>query len=252
MKKKRLDVLLIEYGNASTKEEALKMIIAGDVLVQGQKAVSPAQMFESGVPIEVRGRPPFVGRGGEKLAHAVKEFHIDAAGKIALDVGAATGGFTDVLLQHGAKKVYALDTAKGKLDVKLREDPRVIIMEGTNIIGLKTLPDLADIISIDVSLTSLRNVFPQIKKFLRPGGDVLALFKPQYEIEDKRFLRHGIIEDSAARQQTLDDFLAWVAENNWHVLEYIPSPIKGSEGNTEYLLHVRTLGTSNYDLIPKT
>lgn len=238
MKKKRLDEILIARGLASEKNEALRLILGGNIFAQNQKAISPAQLYAEEVCIEIRGASQFVGRGGEKLAHAVKEFEINPAGRICLDIGSATGGFVDVLLQNGAKKVYAVDTAKGKLDLKLRENPRVIVMEDTNIIGLESLPEPVDIISIDVSLTSLRNVFPHLKKFLQPDGEVIALFKPQYEVADKKFLKHGILEDAVVRQQTLNDFLKWLGENNWKLLGQTTSPIKGSEGNTEFLLHI--------------
>lgn len=248
MSKKRLDEILMERGLATTKESALKMILGGAVLAHGQKAISPSQRYAETIDIEIRGASQYVGRGGEKLAYAIKKFAINPAGKICLDIGSAIGGFVDVLLQNGAKKVYAVDTAKGKLDVKLRGDPRVVVMEETNILNLQSLPEPVDIITIDVSLTSLRNVFPHLKKFLQPRGigvhhptgEVVALFKPQYEVTGKQFLKHGILEDAAVRKQTLDDFLAWLPHNGWKLLAQTTSPIKGSEGNTEFLLYIQS------------
>lgn len=239
MKKKRLDDILIARGLASEKNEALKLILGGDIFVQSQKAVSPAQLYPEEVAIEIRGASQYVGRGGEKLAHAVTEFGINPEGRICLDIGSATGGFVDVLLQHGAKKVYAIDTAKGKLDLKLREDPRVVVMEETNILNLSSLREPVDIITIDVSLTSLRQVFPHLKKFLQPHGEVMALFKPQYEVANKKFLKHGILEDEVIRIQTLNEFLVWLSDNGWKLLGQTPSPIKGLEGNIEFLLYMK-------------
>lgn len=241
MKKKRLDEILVEKNLAATKEDALKLILGGEIFVRGQKAVSPAQMVDSDEEILMREKARYVGRGGEKLAHAIKEFGIEPAGTICLDIGSATGGFVDVLLQHGAKKVYAVDTAKGKLDLKLREDPRVVVMEGVNILGLPALPEPVDLITIDVSLISLRHVFPRLSKFLRADWEVVALFKPQYEVSDKRFLKHGILEDDAMREKTLNDFIAWLPENGWELLNKSTSPIKGSEGNVEYLLFIKSI-----------
>lgn len=239
MKKKRLDDILLERGIAGSKENAGNMILAGEVLVHGQKAIAPSQTFSGDSAIEIRPPSKYVGRGGEKLAHALNSFGIAVGNKTALDIGSATGGFVDVLLQNGAKKVYAVDTARGKLDLKLRTDPRVKVLEETNILNLNALPERADLISIDVSLTSLRTVFPILHRFLKEGGEVVALFKPQYEIEDKSALRHGVVKDDAAREKTFTDFLHWLKENGWHVLAKTQSPIRGSEGNIEYLIHTR-------------
>ena len=239
MKKKRLDDILTERKFAGSKDDAMKMIVSGEVMVHGQKAVSPSQMYLPEVDIIVRPRPQFVGRGGEKLIHALREFSIDVKGKVCLDIGSATGGFVDVLLQNGASKVYALDTAKGKLDIRLREDPRVVVMEGVNILKLEKLPEKVDCISIDVSLTSLRDVFPRLKKFLKPDGRIACLFKPQYEVFDKSALRHGILTSDTVREETLLDFLSWLKKTGWTLLGKTTSPIKGSEGNTEYLLYIK-------------
>ena len=239
MKKKRLDEILIERGIAKNKIEAKKMIIAGEIAASGQRAIAPSHMLAEDVKVVLKTRSQFVGRGGEKLSYAVKTFHIDIREKICLDVGSATGGFVDVLLQNGARKIYAVDTAKGTLDVKLRENSRVMVMEGINILNLEKLPELADVISIDVSLTSLRSVFSIVSRFLKEGGTVVALFKPQYEIRDARFLHHGIVKDAAAREKTLTDFIEWLTEHKWGVLEHIESPICGMKGNVEFLLYVK-------------
>ncbi len=239
MKKRRLDDILIERDIARHKPEAAKLIVAGKVFVQNQRAIAPSQIFLEDSIIEIKMPSKYVGRGGEKFSHAVKTFHIDIHEKTCLDIGAATGGFVDVLLQNGAKKVYALDTAKGKLDLKLRGDHRVVVMEGTNILYLEKLPELVDVISIDVSLTSLRFVFPVLPRFLKEGALVIALFKPQYEIHDARALHHGIVKDGVAREKALADFIGWLGANDWQILGQTTSPIRGAEGNIEFLLHTK-------------
>ncbi len=238
-KKKRLDEILIERGIAENKIKAEKMIIAGEITASGHQAIAPSQMFAEDSEVMLKACARFVGRGGEKLSYAVKTFRNDIRRKICVDIGTATGGFVDVLLQNGAKKVYAIDTAKGKLDLKLREDSRVIVMEGTNILYLKKLPELADIISIDVSLTSLRLVFPILQQFLKEGGEVIALFKPQYEIRNARVLHHGVVKDSGVGERALADFIEWLGTHNWKILGQTTSPIRGMKGNIEFLLHAK-------------
>lgn len=238
MKKKRLDELLIMGGFVEDRRGAFIIVTEGRVFIDGQKAVSPAQMVNVKSSLDVRGGRKYVGRAAYKLDAAINGFHIQVAGAVCADIGAATGGFTEVLLERGAKKVYAIDTAKGKLDLKIREHPRVVVMEGTNVLFLDSLPELVDLVTIDVSLTSLRAVLPVLKKFLRAKGAVIALFKPQYEVSKKE-LRHGIVKDDVARSMAFEDFLQWVAEERWSVLGTMISPIQGSEGNTEYLVHLR-------------
>ena len=237
MKKKRLDDVLIEKKFAKDKQGAFVLVTAGNIFVDGQKAVTPAQLVLRDTKIEVRSEREYVGRGAYKLEGALKEFSINVEGKICADIGSATGGFVEVLLKHGAKKVYAIDTARGKLDLRLREDPRVVVMEDTNALYLESLADPIDYVTIDVSLTSLRFVMPVAKKILKKGGAVIALFKPQYEV-DKKYLKHGIVEDNEARKKAFDDFIRWVEVRGWSVQGNMESPIKGSEGNVEYLIFV--------------
>ena len=241
MKKKRLDEILIERGIVKDKNEAFILATGGRVFAGGQKVVSPAQEYPSDIELKVKTPSPYVGRGGFKLAAAFKEFPISVESKICADIGAATGGFTDVLLQNGAKKVYAIDTARGKLALKLREDPRVVPMEETNILYLDSLPEPIEFASIDVSFTSLRLVLPALKKFLIPGAEVIALFKPQYEVEEK-FLHHGIVENENVRNEALDNFKIWVSENGWKWMGITQSPIPGAKGNIEYLTYLRYSG----------
>ena len=238
MKRKRLDDVLIEKGTAADTNAAFIFVTEGRVFVGGQKAVSPAQLVLSDAKIEIREEREFVGRGAYKLQSALQEFKINVRGKVCADIGSATGGFTEVLLKNGAKKVYAVDTAKGKLDIKLRENPRVKVMEGIDVRDLKDLSEKVNLVTIDVSLISLRQILTASRRFLLPEGVVIALFKPQYETRDQKILKHGVIRDSEARENLLNDFLKWVDKNNWSVLGKMESPIKGSKGNIEYLIHV--------------
>lgn len=235
MRKIRLDALLIQRGFAFTEKDAFLLVTEGRVFANGQKAVSPAQMIGEGDRIEVRDGREFVGRGAYKLEAAIEKFGVEVDGKICADIGSAAGGFTEVLLKHGAKKVYAIDVGRGKLDLKLREDPRVAVMEGVNVLYMDALPEQSALITIDVSFTPLRLVLPKIRPWLLPRGAVIALFKPQYEIEDKSLLKHGIVEDAAVRERVLADFRAWLGEHNWRERGFMESPIRGSEGNVEYL-----------------
>lgn len=240
MKRYRLDEILIKNGLAGNKKEAFLIITEGRVLVNGQKAISPAQLVATDAKIEVREGPRYVGRGAYKLEAAIREFSIDVKDKICADIGSATGGFTEVLLKHGARRVYAIDTARGKLVPKLREDSRVVVMEGTDIRNLEKLPEAANLVTIDVSLISLRNILPAVRRFLKSDGEVIALFKPQYETRDAKILRHGVVTDTVAREKLLNDFMDWAKNSGWEILGRIESPIRGGEGNVEYLLWLRS------------
>lgn len=234
---KRLDEVLIEKCVAADKNEAFVIVTEGRVLVNGQKAISPAQTVSDDAKIEVRDGDDYVGRGAEKLEGAMAHFGINLQDKICADIGAATGGFTEVMLRYGCRKVYAVDTAKWKLALKLRQDPRVVVMEGVNILYLELLPEPIDFASIDVSLTSLRFVLCALKKFLKSDGEVVALFKPQYETRDPKILKHGVVRDGAARKNLLNEFLEW-AKKYWSIRGWIESPIRGSKGNIEYLVYL--------------
>lgn len=238
MKRRRLDDILIERGIVKDAAEAFVTVTEGNIFVEGQKAVSPAQLFNVDAVLRMKEPRKYVGRGGLKLEAAFNEFAISVTDKVCADIGAATGGFTDVLLQNGAKKVYAIDTGRGKLALKLREDPRVVVMEETNILYLESLPELIECAVIDVSFTSLELVLPAIRKFLAPSMDVVTLFKPQYEVAE-RFLHHGIVEDDAIREQALSSFTDWATASGWGIIDQITSPIPGTKGNVEYLIHLR-------------
>lgn len=242
MKKRRLDEMLIERKQAKGKREAFIVVTEGRVTIDGQKAVSPAQIASSDAVIEVSAADKYVGRGAEKLEAAMEKFGVLAEEKICADIGAATGGFTEVLLRRGAKKVYAIDTARGKLALKIRDDPRVVVMERADARDLKKLPDLIDLAVIDVSLISLRGILPSIGRLLTPNGAVVALFKPQYETRDPRILHHGIITEAESREKLLADFTDWLAEHKWSIIGRMQSPVTGAKGNVEYLFYLKQSG----------
>lgn len=238
-KKQRLDEVLIKQGIARDKNHAFIIVTEGRIFVEGQKAVSPAQMVVPGARMVVKEDTKYVGRGAYKLEAALHEFDIAIRDTVCADIGAAIGGFTQVLLERGAKKVYAIDTAKGKLAPKLRDDPRVVVMETTDVRDLDSLPEGVDFVTIDVSLIPLENILPQVGRFLKEDGSVVALFKPQYQTRDPRHLRHGIVTDDDIRKLLLDNFMVWAGKHGWRVLAQLESPIRGSEGNVEYLLELR-------------
>lgn len=238
-KAKRLDECLIEQEIVISNEEAFVMVTEGRVFVNGQKAVSPAQIVSADAHVEVREGAKYVGRGALKLKSALEKFGIGVQGKICADIGAATGGFTQVLLEAGAKRVYAIDTARGKLALQLRDDPAVVVMEKTDVRDVKELPELLNYATIDVSLVSLRDILPHVSRFLLPEGEVIALFKPQYETRDPKALVRGVIKDRRIREKLLRDFMEWAGENGWEIKEWMESPIRGSEGNGEYLFYLK-------------
>lgn len=241
MKKKRLDELLIERKFVTNRGDAFIKITEGLVFADGQKAISPAQIVKPNVGIEVRSGKEYVGRGAFKLEGALEKFNIYVTGKVCADIGSATGGFTEVLLKHGAKKVYAIDTARGKLAPKLREDPRVVVMEGMDVRDVESLSDPIEVTTIDVSLVPLQNIVPHVRLFLSSKGSVIALFKPQYQTRDQKFLKHGVITDVSAREELLENFLQWAEEHGWRVKGTMESPIRGNEGNVEYLVFLKPI-----------
>lgn len=239
-RKKRLGDLLIERGWAKDARAAFIAVTEGTIFVDGRKAISPAQPVDpGGAVVAIRGGAEYVGRGAHKLASALDAFDIDPNGAVCADIGAATGGFTEVLLRRGAKKVYAIDTARGKLAEKVRRDPRLVPMEKTDARRIESLPERADIVVIDVSLVSLRAILKAAGRFLKPEGAVVALFKPQYETRDPAVLRHGIIRDAEAREALRSDFSVWATGHDWKIKGMIESPIRGDKGNTEYLFYLR-------------
>ena len=239
--KKRLDVLLTEQLYADTRSKAQAIIMAGQVYVNGQKADKPGTAYEENVQIQVRGVTcPYVSRGGLKLEKALRDFGVKPEGFVCSDSGASTGGFTDCLLQQGAKKVFAIDVGYGQLDWKIRSDERVVVMERTNIryVTPEDLGEPLDLSVIDVSFISLKIVLPTIKTLLKPTGQVLCLIKPQFEAGKDKVGKKGVVREPKIHQEVLDAFVATVTELGFTILGLTFSPVKGPEGNIEFLGHL--------------
>jgi 23S rRNA (cytidine1920-2'-O)/16S rRNA (cytidine1409-2'-O)-methyltransferase len=237
----RLDQLLVNRGLAPSRERARALVLAGQVRLAGQPATKAGTSVDEAADVElIAPDHPYVGRGGLKLAHALDTFGVGVAGRVALDIGASTGGFTDVLLQRGAARVIALDVGHGQIDWKIRNDPRVVVMEHFNArhLTLADLPEPADIVTIDVSFISLRQVLPVVPAVLRPGADVIALVKPQYEA-GRDEVRKGIIRDPRVHARVLEEIAAAGAEVGLTRVASTPSPITGQKGNVEFLVHFR-------------
>ncbi|WP_134683181.1 TlyA family RNA methyltransferase [Brevibacillus migulae] len=243
MKKERLDVLLVERGLYETREKAKAAVMAGLVIVAGDRCDKPGTKFSEDVAITVKGDiHPYVSRGGLKLEKAIREFDIDLTDKIMMDIGASTGGFTDCALQHGAKKVYAIDVGYGQLAWTLRQDERVVVMERTNFRHLD--PDAfpyekPDMASIDVSFISLKLILPVLQRFLQDGGQVVALVKPQFEAGKEKVGKNGIVRDPDIHVEVLQGIAGYAASIGLAVRGVSFSPITGGEGNIEFLLHLQ-------------
>jgi len=239
--KKRLDVLLTEQMYADTRSKAQAIIMSGQVYVNGQKADKPGAAYEETVQIEVRGVTcPYVSRGGLKLEKALRDFGVKPEGFVCSDSGASTGGFTDCLLQQGAKKVFAIDVGYGQLDWKIRSDERVVVMERTNIryVTPQDLGEPLDLSVIDVSFISLKIVLPTIRTLLKPNGQVLCLIKPQFEAGKEKVGKKGVVREPEIHQEVLDSFVQTVTDLGFTILGLTFSPVKGPEGNIEFLGHL--------------
>lgn len=240
--KRRLDMLLVERGLAQSRERANALILSGVVLVNGQPAQKAGTQINDSAEITLKERDhPYVGRGGIKLAHALDAFDISVDGREALDIGASTGGFTDVLLRRGATRVIALDVGHGQLDWGLRNDPRVVVIERANARTLEPsdLPGAVDIVTIDVSFISLRHIFPRVPALLRPAGDVVALVKPQFEAGRSEVGKKGVVRDPIVQQRVIDEAARSAAEVGLVRVAMTESPITGDTGNREFFLHLK-------------
>ncbi|HYA88126.1 MAG TPA: TlyA family RNA methyltransferase [Nitrospirota bacterium] len=242
-KKLRLDLLLVERGLAESREKGQAIIFAGQVLVDGQKRDKAGALVPEDAEIRILGDTlRYVGRGGLKLEAALKEFRLPVHGKIAMDVGASTGGFTDCLLQHGAQKVYAVDVGYGQLAWKLRQDPHVVVIERVNIRDMapSLMPEPVDVAVIDVSFISLTKVIPSVLHFLKPDAAIIALIKPQFEVGKEEVGKGGIVRDETARTTAVKNVEDFVRGLGLDVKGIIPSPITGQDGNIEYLICAHT------------
>lgn len=240
--KERLDVLLVKRSLAASREKAKAIIMSGNVYVEGQKEDKAGTMFPDTAQIEVRGNTlPYVSRGGLKLEKAMTHFGVTLEGKVCMDVGASTGGFTDCMLQNGAVKVYAIDVGHGQLDWKLRNDPRVVCMEKTNIryVVREDIQEPAEFSSIDVSFISLTKVLGPVRELLTEDGEVVCLIKPQFEAGREKVGKKGVVRDPAVHQEVIEKVISYSEELGFGICHLEFSPIKGPEGNIEYLLHIR-------------
>ena len=236
--KKRLDVLLVERGFAESRQKALGTIMSGVVFVNGRRADKAGLAVPEDAEVELRGSVlPYVSRGGLKLEKAMRVFGLALDGKICADIGASTGGFTDCMLQNGAVKVYAVDVGYGQLDWKLRSDSRVVCLERTNARYLtrEQIPEELDFASMDVSFISLRLVLPPVRELLREGGRAVCLVKPQFEAGREKVGKKGVVRDPEVHREVLEQFLINAKESGFTVLDLSYSPIRGPEGNIEYL-----------------
>lgn len=239
--RERMDVLLVDLGYCETRSKAQAVIMAGEVFVNQQKVDKPGTMVDPNAQIEVRGNHcPYVSRGGLKLEKALRDFGVDPTGYVCSDSGASTGGFTDCLLQKGAKKVFAIDVGYGQLAWSIREDPRVVCMERTNIryVTPEDLGEPLDLSVVDVSFISLRIVLPAIQKLLKPTGQVLCLIKPQFEAGKEKVGKKGVVREPEIHLEVLQNFLQLTQELHFAVRALTFSPVRGPEGNIEFLAHL--------------
>jgi 23S rRNA (cytidine1920-2'-O)/16S rRNA (cytidine1409-2'-O)-methyltransferase len=232
----RLDVRVHELGLAESREQAKRLILAGEVLVDGQLVDRAAAKVSLEAQIEVRAKPPYVSRGGLKLEHALDVFGIEVAGLVVADLGASTGGFTDCMLQRGAARVYAVDVGYGQLHWSLRQDPRVTVMERVNARHLQSLPELIDLVTIDASFISLRLLLPAAGRLLRPEGAVVALIKPQFEAGARLVGKGGVVRETSVHRLVLHRVIESALGEGWTLRGLTPSPITGPKGNIEFLV----------------
>jgi 23S rRNA (cytidine1920-2'-O)/16S rRNA (cytidine1409-2'-O)-methyltransferase len=236
--KKRLDLVLVERGLVDSRQQAQRLIMAGQVMVDGRVVDKSGTRVSGEADITLKATLPYVSRGGLKLKAALDRFAIEVTGVIAADVGASTGGFTDCLLQHGASKVYAIDVGYGQLAWRLRQDPRVVVMERVNVRYLEGLPEPVDLATVDVSFISLELVLPAVIGFLKPHGDIVALIKPQFEAGRKQVGKGGVVKDPAVHRAVLRKVLLWADGHGLAVRGLMASPLKGPAGNVEFLAHL--------------
>ena len=236
--KRRIDLLLVEKGLAEGTGKARALLMAGRVTVDGRLVDKAGTPVPADAAIEVEAPPPYVGRGGIKLAHALDSFGLDVTGMTALDVGASTGGFTDCLLQRGAARVYALDVGRGQIDQRIRQDIRVAMMERVNARHRFELPETADVATVDVSFISLTMVLPRVVEHVKPGGNIVALVKPHFEAERGQVGKGGVVRDPKVHAAVLSRLILWAIDQGFRMRDLTPSPILGDAGNREFFLRL--------------
>ena len=248
--KERLDVLLVNRGLAPSREKAETMIMEGNVFVENQREDKAGATFDTEAEITVKGNTlKYVSRGGLKLEKAMTHFGITLEGKVCMDIGASTGGFTDCMLQNGAVKVYSVDVGYGQFAWKLRQDPRVVCMEKTNIryVTPADIDDVLDFASVDVSFISLTKVLIPARELLRDGGEMVCLIKPQFEAGREKVGKKGVVRDKAVHEEVVERIIEFASQNGFFVKNLEYSPIKGPEGNIEYLVYIRKDETGGVD-----
>ncbi len=239
-KRQRLDLLLVERQLVASREEGRRLILAGAVLVNRQPVTKAGNLIDRAASVSVKAAPPYVSRGGVKLEKALRQFAIEVAGKNAIDIGASTGGFTDCLLAHGAAKVIAVDVGYGQLDWKLRNDPRVVVLEKTNIRYLDpaSLPFMAELATIDASFISLKLILPKVRSLVAAGGTVIALIKPQFEVGKGKVGKGGVVRAPEEHERVVAEISQAAIGCGYQVLAVTESPLLGPKGNKEFLLHL--------------
>ncbi|MFN2218414.1 MAG: TlyA family RNA methyltransferase [Anaerolineae bacterium] len=236
-RKERLDRLMAERGLADNQQHAQRLIMAGQVSVGDQVVDKPGTQVPAASEISVKGRSPYASRGGFKLAAALDAFGLDVRGWTVADVGASTGGFVDCLLQRGACRAYAIDVGYGQLAWKLRQDPRVVVMERTNARYLEALPEPIDLVTVDVSFISLKLIVPVASGWLQNQGQIVTLIKPQFEASSEQVEEGGVVRDKAVHRAVLEDLATWAASQDLGLMGLIRSPLTGPAGNVEFLAH---------------
>ncbi len=238
----RIDALLVDRGLVESRQKARAILLAGNIRVDGAPVTKPGVLVKDGAAIEVLQRPRFVSRGGDKLEHALTTFGFDPAGMTCVDLGASTGGFTDCLLQHGARRVYAVDVGYGVLDYGLRQDDRVVVIERTNARNLEPLPEACDLAVFDLSFIGLEKVIPAACHSLKPNADLIVLLKPQFQARREEVGKKGVVKDAQIHAAVVGRFVAWAADQGLRLLGLTLSPLVGPAGNREFLLHLRRDG----------
>ncbi|MBI4497784.1 MAG: TlyA family RNA methyltransferase [Chloroflexi bacterium] len=236
MSRRRIDVLLVEQGLAASREQAQALVMAGAVRAGGAPVSKPGALVEETLPLAVAQRPPYVSRGGLKLAHALDRFGVDVTGLVCADIGASTGGFTDVLLQQGARRVYAVDVGYGQLDYRLRTDSRVMVLDRVNARYPLPIPEPVDLATIDVAFISLELVIPSVAAALRAGRHIVALVKPQFEVGKEKVGKGGVVRDPVLHAEVLRRIILWTIAQRLRLRGLTASPILGDRGNREFFI----------------
>jgi 23S rRNA (cytidine1920-2'-O)/16S rRNA (cytidine1409-2'-O)-methyltransferase len=239
MSRQRIDTVLVSRGLAESREKARVMVMEGTVIADKRTVIKPSALVREDVDLQLVAGPPYVGRGGLKLEGALEEFRLDVSGRAVLDVGASTGGFTDCLLKHGVVKVYAVDVGYGQLDYRLRNDPRVVVMERVNARYPFRLPEMVDLATLDLSFISLQKVVPNVSGMVRGGGLLLVLVKPQFEAGRREVGRGGVVKDPLVHASVLGRFLCWAVDRGFGLEGLVASPLRGADGNREFFVLLR-------------